>query len=89
MAELNCQFVRPDRQLFEHRHLLGYDAGKYIMEGLLQYGDHFGIQDITVPHYQSAIRFVRPDGVSGGYVNGNILFIHYRTDRTIEKLEMQ
>lgn len=82
-------FHQPLLQVSPRMALLGYDAGKYIMEGLLQYGDHFGIQDITVPHYQSAIRFVRSDGVSGGYVNGNILFIHYRTDRTIEKLEMQ
>lgn len=69
--------------------LLGYDAGRYIMEGLLQYGEHFGIQDLTAPHYQSAIRFIRPDGASGGYVNGNILLVHYRTDRTIEKIAIQ
>lgn len=66
--------------------LLGYDEGLYMMTGLAKYGTGFTTQFLSIPTLQSRIAFDTGQGESGGYINRSMMFIHYRTDGTIEKI---
>lgn len=82
-------FNEPLQNIYPRLALLGYDAGRYLMEGLSQYGENFGGQTVTVNGLQSRIHFEHTTSSRGGYVNGCMQFIHYGPDRTIEKLAFQ
>lgn len=65
--------------------LLGHDMGMYLLDGLQRYGAAFATQPVHTRTLQSQIDFVRT-ATGGGLVNASMQFIHFRTDRSIEKL---
>ena len=68
--------------------LLGYDSGLYMMKGILTYGADFAGQDVSIVPRQSDMHFEKA-GTDGGYVNSSIWFIHYKPDKSIERLEIK
>lgn len=84
-TEYRINFNAVPLDVYPRMALLGYDTGMFWMNGLLKYGKDFGQQDIATKNCQSDIRFRRVSD-AGGYVNDCMQFIHYRPNRTIEKL---
>ena len=68
--------------------LLGYDSGLYMMKGILTHGADFAGQDVAIVPRQSDMHFEKA-GTDGGYVNSSIWFIHYKPDKSIERLEIK
>jgi len=66
--------------------LLGYDAGLYMMTGILEHGLNFNVQPLTLPLLQCSFSFERTGEGNGGYVNKCMMFIHYKKDGSIEKV---
>lgn len=68
---------------------LGYDTGLYFLTAFNKYGSYFNseIPRFKVPTIQSAIHF-RQVNNNGGYVNNGLYFVHYKTDSSIEKIEV-
>lgn len=66
--------------------LLGYDAGLYMMTGILEHGLNFNVQPLAVPLLQSEISFERAGEGNGGYVNKRVMFIHCKKNGVTEKV---
>lgn len=67
--------------------LLGYDFGMYALSRLTELKD-FVHSSITVPHYQTEFRFERP-APGTGYVNTCMFLLHYKTDRSLDKIAIR
>ena len=87
-ADYRKNFNTEPLDVYPRMALLGYDAGMFWMNGLLKYGKDFNVQDVVTATCQSDIGFRRA-GDFGGYVNDCMQFIHYKPNRTIEKLKAQ
>lgn len=68
--------------------LLGHDCGLVTIEGLLKEGKDFPANSFGMPQglLQSEVAFEKI-GSNGGFVNSSIWLIHYKQDRTIEKIQ--
>lgn len=68
--------------------LLGHDCGLVAIEGLLKEGKDFPANSFGVPQgmLQSEVAFGKV-GSNGGFINNSIWLIHYKLDRTIEKIQ--
>ncbi|WP_029903202.1 LysM peptidoglycan-binding domain-containing protein [Prevotella sp. 10(H)] len=68
---------------------LGYDTGLYFLTALSRFGSNFesNIPNVSVKTLQSAIH-MEQSGNNGGYVNKGIYLIRYKTDSTIEKIDI-
>lgn len=68
---------------------LGYDTGLYFLTALKDNGSNFdnNISRIKVPTLQSSIAF-KQVGRDGGYINNGLYFIQYRSDSSIEKIDI-
>ncbi|MDR1090068.1 MAG: LysM peptidoglycan-binding domain-containing protein [Prevotella sp.] len=69
---------------------LGYDAGLFFLTALKQYGSEFesDLTKIKVQTLQSAINFKHTNGKGGGYINNGLYFVHYKTNSSIEKVDI-
>ena len=65
--------------------LLGYDVGLQTMSNYFKYGKSFTTQVSGESYLQSLLKFQSASS-DGGYVNGNVWFMHFRTDNTIERI---
>lgn len=92
----NLQFVKEYESSFHTEMLnthpkypmLGFDTGFYFMKGMTTYGSSFiyHLKDINTEPYQSDFSFMRVNNW-GGFVNGEVKFIHYTRKRTTEILD--
>ena len=64
---------------------LGYDTAMAFVNGLSVYGKAFGTQRQALPLLQSDLRFAKVSE-QGGYVNQSAWLIHYKPDKTIDKI---
>ncbi|NDW18998.1 LysM peptidoglycan-binding domain-containing protein [Dysgonomonas sp. 216] len=69
--------------------LLGYDTGIYFMTALARHGDSFEnrLYMLNSTTLQSAFHFEKSNE-GNGYTNSGLFFIHYKTDATIEKIDL-
>ncbi|MDU1890230.1 MAG: LysM peptidoglycan-binding domain-containing protein [Dysgonomonas sp.] len=68
---------------------LGYDTGLYFLTAVNRYGSSFELKipQLKVPTIQSAVYLKRVNN-KGGYINNGLYFVHYKTDSTIEKIDV-
>lgn len=68
---------------------LGYDASMYFMTSLKRYGNKLDekISGANIPTLQSATHFERASDETG-FINTGIYFVHYKSDSTIEKIDI-
>lgn len=64
---------------------LGYDTALAFINGLAAYGKDFGTQAQQLPFLQSNLRFAKTGG-QGGYISRSAWLIHYKTDKSIDKI---
>ena len=64
---------------------LGYDTALAFVSGLTSYGRAYGTQRQALPLLQSDLRFAK-QSEHGGYVNQSAWLIHYKPDKTIDKI---
>lgn len=81
-------FRTPLIDTYPRMSILGYDSGLYMMKGILTYGADFAGQDVPIVPRQSDMHFEKV-GTDGGYINSSIWFIHYKPDKSIERLEIK
>lgn len=67
---------------------LGYDSGLFMLNAMALYGNNFTNQDFSANYLQTKLKFEKISH-NGGYVNTNILFIHYTPDQQIECIELK
>ena len=65
--------------------LTGFDHACFFIGGFSQFGSNFngGKGQMTYKPVQSPLKFKQ---VGKGYKNTNFMFVHYKTDRTIESV---
>lgn len=85
-ADYKRWFHAPLLNVYPRMGLLGYDNGLYMMQAFLKYGRDYAGEDVKCGVHQSDMRF-RRISAEGGYVNSALWFIHYKTDKTIERIE--
>jgi len=75
----------PDKNVHPCMALLGYDTGLHLLRGVAKHGNQFATQATGSGQLQSEVRFERIEQ-DGGLINNSLFFIHYRTDRNIDKI---
>ncbi len=66
---------------------LGYDLAYQVIKQVSHYDKDYATQVLSTTPYQTLFHF-RPTNEKGGYVNGNMLLIHYKKDGTIDQISL-
>ncbi|QFQ12054.1 LysM peptidoglycan-binding domain-containing protein [Pseudoprevotella muciniphila] len=85
MEAYKKRYGAPMLNFYPRYGLLGYDVGLQTMSNYFNYGKSFTTQVSSEAYLQSLLKF-QSANKDGGYVNGNVWFMHFRTDNTIERI---
>lgn len=66
---------------------LGYDLSYQAIKQTSHYGKDYTTQVLSTQPYQTLLQF-RPTKEKGGFVNGNMLLIHYKQEGTIDQISL-
>lgn len=69
--------------------MLGFDTGFYFFTAIHNYGENFenSLQKVNYKNIQTGFNFERVNNW-GGFINTNLFIIHYKTDFTVTKTEL-
>lgn len=85
MEAYKKRYGSPMLNFYPRYGLLGYDVGLQTMSNYFNHGKSFTTQTSSEAYLQSLLKF-QSANKDGGYVNGNVWFMHFRTDNTIERI---
>ena len=84
-ADYQAWFKKQPLDVIPRMGLLGYDTGLQMLQGILKYGEKYNVQGTEKGLLQSNLRFGRTEE-DGGYINQSMFLIHYKPNRTIDKI---
>lgn len=73
--------------LFPSMAALGYDVAYQVLKQFSYYDKSYRTQVVKTQPYQHLLRFV-PIHRDGGYINSNMLLLHYKKNRTIDQISL-
>lgn len=84
-ADYQAWFKAQPLDVIPRMGLLGYDTGLQVLQGILKYGEKYNTQGAEKGLLQSNLRFGRTEE-DGGYINQSMFLIHYKSNKTIDKI---
>ncbi|MBQ8968901.1 MAG: ABC transporter substrate-binding protein [Bacteroidaceae bacterium] len=81
-----AHYGQASRVSYPRAEMLGYDLAYYFLHGIAALGTAFEEQQSTLAQQplQHTFRFQRVGGSEGGFVNLNVLMVHYTPNNTIQ-----